>query len=194
MNETPPNMSNPTPYRLMSCLVFVLCLLCAPAVMAQDSLVVYSDTSDVAYATDSLITIDTMIPDSTVWLPSIDGSDHGFGFLSWMAGLTGVLFVLMLLLIIGLPIAVVALIIYLIYRLRRERQLRRELAGRQAGENGTAIYIDHRQRAIERACWGVGLIAVEYIIDFSTLLYIGGVILLCMALSDLLKWLTRNKN
>ena len=194
MTETPPNMSNSTPYRLMSCLVLVLCLMCSPAIMAQDSLVVYSDTSDVSYATDSLINIDTMIPDSTVWMPSIDGSDQGFGFLSWLAGLTGEVLGLMLLRIIGLPIAVVALIIYLIYRLRRERQLRRELAGIQAGENGTTVYIDHRQRAIERACWGVGLRAVEYIVDLSTLLYSGGVILLCMALSDLLKWLTRNKN
>ena len=44
-----------------------------------------------------------------------------------------------------------------------------------------------QESAIKYACWGVGLIAVEWIIDLTSLLHVAGVVLLCIAAGD---WLT----
>jgi hypothetical protein len=50
-----------------------------------------------------------------------------------------------------------------------------------------------KQSAIKNACWGVGLIVIEWIIDFTDLLYVVGVVMLCIAANDWLTTLIKKK-
>ena len=168
--------------------IFNLCLLCLFNVCmtteAQDSIVVYSDTTSAltdAEPNDSLWS--TSSP--TAWQDDIF-SDNVVesGILDMIPGLlgfTGIIAVLFGLLFFLFPILVIALIIYLIYRLNREKQRNGEYASPKIPENDTERRLRHKEHAIRQVCWGVGVILVEWIADITEFLYIIGVVLICMA-------------
>ena len=166
-------------------------------VQAQDSIVAYSDT----------VSILADVADDSLWnqsaVPPFSGFDdweitEDNGMLDFMAhvfGLTGGILLLLTILIFLFPILVIALIIYLIYRLNRGKKRNDAPAG-----TGTAPLDEatrntlRRQSAIRNACWGVGLIVMEWAVGLTSLLYVGGIILLCIAAGDWLSTLIRKKN
>ncbi|MCD8318571.1 MAG: hypothetical protein LUC45_06945 [Paraprevotella sp.] len=185
------------------CLGLLLCLLAVflrPTVIrAQNGITVYSDTVSALEDT----------PDDSVWdhsgnsaaspstpLPD-DWEDNGFfDFMSHVLGLTGFVLILVAIGIFLFPLIAIGVIIYLIYRLNQEKR-RNEEGGRstarpQAMDEATQV-MQLKQLPIRRACWGVGLIVVERIADITFLLYLVGVVLLCMAAGNLLTALTHKK-
>ena len=111
-------------------------------------------------------------------------------FLSGLLGIGGVLFTILTVILFLIPALLVLLAVYLIYRSHREKNRRIERAAydpeRRTIDEDTRNQM-LKQSAIKNACWGVGLIVVEWIIDFTDLLFVVGVVMLCIAAND---WLT----
>lgn len=152
---------------------------------AQDSIVVYSDTTSV---------LESAGPDSLQVPYSPSGAHHvnyqidltpSFfqNLLSNLFGFTGIMAFLLIGLIILFPLLAIAAIIYLIYRATRNPST----APPSGAQTPAAGSVAMKQQAIHRACWGVGLIVVEWIINWSALFYVAGVVLLCMAIAQ---WLS----
>ena len=85
-----------------------------------------------------------------------------------------------------IPVLLVLLVVYVIYRSHREKNMRIE---RSAYDPEKRMVDDDRrnqllkQSAIKNACWGVGLIVIEWIIGYAAKLYVVGLVLLCIAAS-----------
>ena len=95
-----------------------------------------------------------------------------------------------------IPVLLVLLAVYLIYRSHREKNMRIERSAYDPEKR--TVDEDRRnqllkQSAIKNACWGVGLIVIEWIIDFTDLLYVVGVVMLCIAANDWLTTLIKKK-
>ncbi len=153
-------------------------------IAAQDSIVAYSDTTS---ALSDTMTDDSIYHSSSAsaWPDediTDDLADHNiFEFMSHLLGITGVIAILTGVLILLFPLIAIGVIIYLLYRLNREKQRHTEQIPPSTPENMSAQAILYKETAIRRACWGIGLILVEWIADIADLLYIIGVVLLCMA-------------
>ena len=83
-----------------------------------------------------------------------------------------------------LPLLVVGLAIYLIYRSNREKKRRIEEMSYDPERKTVDENLRNRllqESAIKYACWGVGVILTEWIIGLTSLLYVIGVALLCIA-------------
>ena len=152
----------------------------------------YSDTTAVLEdaATDTAWNQPASSVPSGFLTEELIGNDGILDLLSGMIGLTGVFLILFAVLIFLFPLLVVGLIIYLIYRSNREKK--REIERRAYNPERKATDEDTRDRllkqaAVKYACWGVGCIVVEWIIQLTSLLHVVGVILLCIAAGD---WLT----
>lgn len=168
--------------RICAALLFLLAFL--TDVPAQDSIVVYSDTTSA---------LQNALPDDTVWNSSsspiwpddstpdsIDRHDM-FDLMSHLLGLTGIIAIVVGVIFLLFPLIAIGLIIYLVYRLNREKQRNREFAAPASSCSEAERIIRYKELAIRRACWGIGLILVEWIADIANILYIIGVVLLCMA-------------
>lgn len=163
--------------------MMLLAFTCLTGVTGQDSIVAYSDTTSVLqdavddsiYDSSSTSTWpDDYFPDDIV--------DHDmFDFLSHIMGLTGIIAILVSMIIFLFPLIAIGVIIYLIYRLNREKQRNAEHFTASDPGDEFARAIRYKETAIRRACWGTGLILVEWIADMTDLLYIIGIVLLCMA-------------
>ncbi len=171
------------------CLLFFCCLPMSGH--AQTDFTVYSDTVSTLQDTaqDSLWNQMNHAYGSGFTPMNDMKMDNIFDFMSQMLGLTGFLFIVVMLLIFGFPLIAIGLIIYLVYRLNREKNRHREQmqgTGAVMMDEATTDALN-KQKAIRRACWGIGLIAVEWIAGITILLYISGVILLCAGAAN---WLT----
>ncbi len=175
-----------------ACLALLwVCL--APAMgHAQGGITVYSDTVSVLEdaADDSVRQSPAVVPGAHVFSHDVFDDGGVFDFLSGIMGMTGILLILASIVAFLLPLLAVALIAYLIYRSSRNKRMEIE---REAYDPARKTVDEEKrsrllkQSAIKYACWGVGLIAVEWIIDLTSLLHVAGVVLLCIAAGD---WLT----
>lgn len=164
--------------------VMLFVFVCLTGITGQDSIVVYSDTTSAlqnAEADDSIYASST----ASAW-PDDSFPDEiaGHGMLEFMShilGLTGIIAILAGVLIFLFPLIAIGLIIYLIYRLSREKQRNTEHCAPSAPEDEVSRALRYKEAAIRRACWGAGLLLVEWIADIADLLYIIGIVLLCMA-------------
>lgn len=164
----------------------LLAILLPTRACAQDSITAYSDTVSV---------LEDAVADSTRHLPApapwqAIPIDHLFesialpDFLSSIFGLTGMLLALCILVFFLLPLLVVGLAIYLIYRSNREKKRRIEEMSYDPERKTVDEHLRNRllqESAIKYACWGVGVILTEWIIGLTSLLYVIGVALLCIA-------------
>lgn len=170
--------------------LFMTCVL-QITVYAQ-GITVYSDTT--AILEDA--TTDTAWNQTTPFVPpsfpleDLFGNDGFLDLLSSMLGFTGFFLILFAILILLFPLLIVGLIIYLIYRSNRKKKQDIE---RQAYDPERKTMNEEtrnrllQQAAIRYACWGIGCIAIEWILQLTNLLYVAGVVLLCIATGD---WLT----
>ena len=172
---------------------FLLCTCAMPAIVrAQTGITMYSDTTSVLEDA----------PADTTWsngVSSTMGSFHFqgdffpegvFDFLTGMWGMTGIMLIFAAIVVFILPLLVIALVIYLIYRNNRMklRNIEKETydpVRHTVDEERKEQLL--KQAAIKHACWGIGLIATECIIQITALLHVVGVALLCIALYN---WLT----
>lgn len=175
-----------------ACLVLLwVCL--APAMgHVQGGITVYSDTVSVLEdaADNSVQQSPTDTTGAHFFFHEV--FDHGgiFDFMSGVLGMTGILLILSTIVAFLLPLLAVILVAYLIYRSTRNKRMEIE---RKAYDPVRKVVDEEKrnqllkQSAIKYACWGAGLIAVEWIIDLTSLLHVAGVVLLCIAAGD---WLT----
>ena len=176
--------------------VIWLCLfwacLAQNIVLAQNGITVYSDTVSalVDVADDSTWSSPPSVYSHTFSLMDDLGNEGVLDFLSGLLGIGGVLFTILTVILFLIPALLVLLAVYLIYRSHREKNRRIERAAydpeRRTIDEDTRNQM-LKQSAIKNACWGVGLIVVEWIIDFTDLLFVVGVVMLCIAAND---WLT----
>lgn len=170
-----------------------LCLFmaCALQVTAYaQGITAYSDTT--AVLEDAATDTAWNQPAPFVRLPLEDffGNDGFLDLIAGMLGLTGFFLILFATLAFLLPLLAVGLVIYLIYRSNRKKKQDIE---RQAYDPERKTVDEEtrngllQQAAIRYACWGVGCIAVEWILHLTSLLHVAGVVLLCIAAAD---WLT----
>lgn len=173
-------------FRIRNLAFMLLLFAVSIGISAQDSIVVYSDTTSILEGTTAddggwSTSPSGFLQDSDFWEET---EGHGLmDFAYHILGLTGLFAILVCLLIFLFPLIAIGIIIYLIYRLNREKQ-RNAYNGKQeryAPEDNTTRNIRYKELAIRRACWGAGLIAVELLADITDVLYIIGVVLLCMA-------------
>ncbi len=173
--------------------IYCLLVLCCLSMngYAQADFTVYSDTVSILQDSVQDSLWNQMQPNYRQEFDLTDdmGIESIFEFMSQMLGMTGFIFVLVMLLLLGFPLIAIGLIIYLVYRLNREKNRHREQmqgTGAVMMDEATTDALN-KQKAIRRACWGIGLIAVEWIAGITILLYIAGVILLC---AGAVNWLT----
>lgn len=170
-------------FRIFS--LYLLCLFCVcMTTEAQDSIVVYSDTTSAlidAEPNDSLWNTSAPSGWQDDFFPDNFTGNGIFNLMSGLMGFTGIIAVLFGLLFFLFPLLAIALIIYLIYRLNREKQRNREYASPKIPENDAERKLKHKEHAIRQVCWGVGLILVEWIADVAEILYIIGIVFICMA-------------
>ena len=179
-----------------------LCLLWACIAQniasAQNGITVYSDTVSVLedVADDSTWNSPTSVCSHAFSLLE-DMEDEGImDFLSGLLGIGGVFLIVSTVILFLIPVLLVFSAGYLIYRFLREKSRRIERAAFDPEKR--AVDEDRRnqllrQSAIKNACWGVGLIVIERIIDFTDLLYVVGVAMLCIAATDWLTTLVKKK-
>ena len=162
-----------------ACLALLWVCLTPAMGHAQGGITVYSDTVSVLEdaADDSVRQSPAVVPGAHFFSHDVFDDGGVFDFLSGIMGMTGMLLIL-------------ASIAYLIYRSSRNKRMEIE----REAYDPTHKTVDEEKRsrllkqsAIKYACWGVGLIAVEWIIDLTSLLHVAGVVLLCIAAGD---WLT----
>lgn len=176
-----------------------LFLICALATTAHaQGITVYSDTTSVLEdaATDTAQT--STAPFVSYSFPADEFFENNgwLDFLTDVAGATGILLFLFTIFMFLLPLVAIGLILYLIYRSSRNRK--RNIEQMAYDPERKTVDEDKRNRllkqsAIRYACWGIGMMAVEWIINFSRLLYVAGVILLCIAAGDWLSTLVTKK-
>ncbi len=179
-----------------------LCLLWAvlecDAARAQNGVTVYSDTVSVLedVAGDSAWNSSPSVYSRTFSLMG-NPEDEGFlDFLSGFLGVGGVLLAIFTVILFLLPVLLAALAVWLIYRSRRKRNARIERIAFDPEKRTVDEDMKNRllkQSAIKNACWGVGLIVVGLIVDFTVLLHVAGVVMLCMATGDWLATLVKKK-
>lgn len=172
-------------------ILFLLFVAVLPAVAgAQDSLVAYSDTTDVllgASPADTLWAAEAdSWPDAEAW-NEITNNDILKSF-ARMMGLTGFMMILAVLFFLLFPFLALGAIIYLLYRLNRTRQRQTEqqtaTPAPAAPEDRNEALVRLKEQALRRACWGIGLLSAQALFDISSLLGIAGIALLCMAAYD----------
>lgn len=173
-------------------LFFVLSFsVVVPFSMAQSGITVYSDTTDSALDSDvdsayqSIYSFPSYPDPAGVW-EDVVGSGL-LGFLSSLLGLTGGLLILIALIFVLFPFIAIGLIVYLAYALHREKK-------RNNG-NGQDVFDERpkdkatqdlllKEKAIRLACWGMGIVIVNFVAFKSTFILIVGVVLLCIAAAD----------
>ena len=165
---------------------------------AQNGITVYSDTVSALedVADDSTWNTPPSVYSHTFSLMEDLGNEGILDFMSGLLGIGGVLLTVLTVILFLIPVLLVLLVVYLIYRSHREKNMRIE---RSAYDPEKRMVDDDRrnqllkQSAIKNACWGVGLIVIEWIIDFTDLLYVVGVVMLCIAANDWLTTLIKKK-
>ena len=195
-------LSHETPYISVIRLKIWLCLLWACLAQniawAQNGITVYSDTVSALedVADDSTWNTPPSVYSHTFSLMEDLGNEGILDFMSGLLGIGGVLLTVLTVILFLIPVLLVLLVVYLIYRSHREKNMRIE---RSAYDPEKRMVDDDRrnqllkQSAIKNACWGVGLIVIEWIIDFTDLLYVVGVVMLCIAANDWLTTLIKKK-
>lgn len=169
-------------------------------IAAQTGITVYSDTSNTLPNSDNDTAYQNAYnypayPDPDfVW--DEDGGSGIFNILSSLLGLTGGLLTLILLIFIFFPVIAIGIIIYLVCQLNRERKRNQESGpapGFEIPKDKEAQMRLLRERAIRLACWGAGVIIINFIAFDSTLILIVGVVLLCIAAADWLITVVRKR-
>lgn len=194
LNQTAYHMKRPIfpVIRLKIWLCLLWACLAQNIAWAQNGITVYSDTVSALedVADDSTWSSPPSVYSHTFSLMDDLGNEGVLDFLSGLLGIGGVLFTILTVILFLIPALLVLLAVYLIYRSHREKNRRIERAAydpeRRTIDEDTRNQM-LKQSAIKNACWGVGLIVVEWIIDFTDLLFVVGVVMLCIAAND---WLT----
>ncbi len=178
------------------CLLWVC--LAQNIALAQNGITVYSDTvSDLedAAGDSTWVTPPSAYSHTFSFMEDLGGEEIP-DFLSGLFGIGGTLLVILTVILLLLPFLLVFLAVYLIYRSRRERNRRIERAAydpeKRTVDEGTRNQL-LRQSAVRNVCWGAGLIAVEWIVDFTDLLYVAGAAMLCIAAGDWTATLIKKK-
>ena len=194
LNQTAYHMKRPIfpVIRLKIWLCLLWACLAQNIAWAQNGITVYSDTVSALedVADDSTWNTPPSVYSHTFSLMEDLGNEGILDFMSGLLGIGGVLLTVLTVILFLIPVLLVLLVVYLIYRSHREKNMRIE---RSAYDPEKRMVDDDRrnqllkQSAIKNACWGVGLIVIEWIIDFTDLLYVVGVVMLCIAAND---WLT----
>ncbi len=179
-------------HRLLGlCLLY--CLVFTPAgICAQNGITVYSDTVSVLEDAEDDDAWDSSIPvGNGTFIPDVDFDEEGMlGLLAGILGVTGFALVIIIILAFLVPVLVMILIVSLIYRSGRMKRQHIEHTATDPENGEVNEDIKNRllrQTAIRYACGGAGLIAIEYVVQLTFLLYVAGITLLCLAASN---WLT----
>lgn len=172
-----------TPWNERFPVLIILLLLLLP-VYGQDSIIVFSDTSSTlcpeSLSADSLWTppaTPQVSPHIFEWAEEIQGEGL-LDFFLHMMGISGVLFILVFIFQLLIPVIGIALLIF--FLCRKSRKKTETSTTCRATDERTHLL----KKAIRRGAWGVGLILVESIFQFTSLLYLAGIILLCMAATN----------
>ena len=200
LNQTAYHMKRPIfpVIRLKIWLCLLWACLAQNIAWAQNGTTVYSDTVSALedVADDSTWNTPPSVYSHTFSLMEDLGNEGILDFMSGLLGIGGVLLTVLTVILFLIPVLLVLLVVYLIYRSHREKNMRIE---RSAYDPEKRMVDDDRrnqllkQSAIKNACWGVGLIVIEWIIDFTDLLYVVGVVMLCIAANDWLTTLIKKK-
>ena len=169
---------------------------------AQDSLTVFSDTTSVLNtAPDTLSSMsaadnwtDDDLPDWSQPFMS-DTVQALLSFFTGMMGVTGILAVFIFLMFVFFPLIAIIAIIVLIYKLNREKEKNHNPAWQQPAS--THPHTVSRQylkdQAINRFMWAVALLLLYWLLEW-TILGIAGIILLCIAGSQLWRFKSGQKD
>lgn len=178
------------------CLLWI-CLI-HNAALAQNGITVYSDTVSALEdaVDDSTYSTPPATYSHTFSLMEEFGHEEILDLLSGFFGIGGVLLIILAFITFLIPVFLVLLAVYLIFRSHRENNRRIEQAAYDPGSRTIDEDAKNRmlkQSAVKNACWGIAIIVIECIIDFTDLLHVVGIAMLCMAASDWLTTLIRKK-